>query len=143
MSERTVSIEVPESTYGKLKRAAELTHRSVDEMLTSTIDAALVAPPDLPQGLSIELAAMNMMSDSALFLALNPNLATQKYKRFQQLNEEAQKRDLTQAEEAEQDRLLDLYQQAVLRRAQAMAILHQRGHELSREELEKTMLKLA
>ena len=141
MAMTTISVKLPQATYGKLKRAAELTERSVDEVLSSTLDAALVAPPDLPKELLDELAAMNIMSDSALFLALNPSLTASEYGRLQQLNDEAHDRQLTQAEEQEQDRLLESYQHSMLRRAQAMAVLHQRGHELSREVLEKTVLK--
>ena len=141
MAEPTVSVEVKESVYGKLKRAAELTQRSIDDVLNSTIDAALVADSSLPQELSGELAAMHVMSDAALFSALHPIFTSQHDRRLAELSCESQQRDLGRSEKEERESLLHLYDKSILLRAQAMAILHQRGHTISRELLESTMAK--
>lgn len=68
MPEKIVTVRLPESAlaFRKLKRAAELTYRSVDDVLVSTINAALAASPDLPPDLADELAAMHLLSDEAL-----------------------------------------------------------------------------
>jgi len=127
---QTVSIELPRSVFLKLKRAAELTHRSVGEVLVATVNVALVEPPGLPADLANELAAMHLLSDEALRAAAHPSLSPAEQSRLSQLNHRAGERLLTEAEEAEQEHLLAAYHRSVLRRAKALAILTQRGHPL-------------
>jgi len=136
MPGKTVTVTLPESAFRKLKRAAELTYRSVDEVLVGTINAALTAPPNLPPDLNDELAAMHLLSDEALWAATQPSLSPAEQRRLRQLNQTAGERPLTTAERAEQAILLTAYHHSVLRRAQALAILAQRGHPVSPEDLQ-------
>lgn len=131
MPEKTITVKLSEPAFRKLQRAAELTYRSVDEILASTINATLVAPPDLPSDLADELAAMHLLSDEALWAAVAPSLSPAEQRRLEQLNHFAGERSLTQAETEEQAALLEAYHRSVLRRAQALAILAQRGHPIS------------
>jgi hypothetical protein len=130
MSAQTVSVGLPKSVFLKLERAAQLTRRSVEDVLVSTVNAALVELPDLPTDLANELAAMHLFSDEALQAAAQPSLSPSEQLRLSQLNSLAGERLLTQAESLEQADLLIAYQHSVLRRAQALAILAQRGHPL-------------
>jgi len=101
----------------------------------STINAALTAPPNLPPDLADELAVMHLFSDDALWAAVQPSLSPAEQHRLRQLNHLAGERPLTQAEASEQAVLLRAYHRSVLRRAQALAILGQRGHPVPREDL--------
>lgn len=130
MQEQTITVTLPPPLLDKLKRAAKLTYRSIDEVVASTIDAALIAPPDLPDDLAGELAAMRLLSDQALQAATYPSLSPADQERLRQLNHIAGERALTAAESAEQMALLDAYQRAVVRRAQALAILVERGYRI-------------
>ena len=130
MTVQTVSVGLPKSVFLKLERAAQLTRRSVEEVLASTVNAALVEPPDLPTDLANELAALHLFSDEALQAAAQPSLSPSEQLRLSQLNDLAGKRPLTPAEAAEQADLLTAYHRSVLRRAKALAILAQRGHPL-------------
>jgi hypothetical protein len=130
---QTVSIELPRAIFLKLKRAADLTHRSVEEVLVATVNVALVEPPGLPTDLANELAAMHLLSDEALWAAAYPSLSPAEQFRLSQLNHKAGERSLTKAEESEQEHLLAAYHRSVLRRAKALAILTQRGHPLPLE----------
>jgi hypothetical protein len=130
MTVQTVSVGMPKSVFLKLERAARLTRRSVEDVLASTVNAALVEPPDLPTDLANELAAMHLFSDEALQAAAQPSLSPAEQLRLSQLNDLAGKRPLTPAEAAEQADLLAAYHRSVLRRAQSSAILAQRGHPL-------------
>lgn len=78
------------------------------------------------------LAAMHLLSDQALWSAAQPALSQAEQHRLRQLNHAAGERDLTAAEGEEQTALLESYHISVLRRAQALAILTQRGHEIPR-----------
>ncbi|MGD9098909.1 MAG: hypothetical protein PVF45_00415 [Anaerolineae bacterium] len=134
MTTQTVSVGLPRSVFLKLERAAELTHCTIEEdVLTTTVNAALVEHPDLPADLANELSAMHLFSDEALWAASHPCLSPAEQVRLSQLNHKAGERPLTQVEAAEQEHLLNAYHRSVLRRAKALAILAQRGHPLPDE----------
>ena len=135
MAEKTIAVQLPESAYRKLQKAAELTYRSVDEILVSTIETSLPAMPDVPTELAEELSAMHLLSDDALWAAVSPTLSQAEQTRLAQLNQLAHERPLTPAEEAEQNDLLAAYGRSILRRGQALAILAQRGHPVSLDTL--------
>ena len=125
--EQTITVKLPQPLVRRLQRAAELTFRSVDDVLASTVGAALSAPPDLPDDLADELAAMHLLNDEALQAAAQPSLSAAEQQRLRQLNQTAAERSLIPAEAAEQAVLLAAYHRSVLRRAQALAVLAQRG----------------
>ncbi|MCP4167583.1 MAG: hypothetical protein GY759_17065 [Chloroflexi bacterium] len=126
--EQTITVKLPQSIVRRLQRAAEITYRSVDEVLASTVEAALSAPSDLPDELADELAAMHLLNDEALHAAAQPSLSAADQQRLQQLNQEAGEGELTLAEATEQTALLAAYYRSMLRRAQALAVLAQRGY---------------
>lgn len=128
MLEQTITVRLAPPLIAKLKRAAELTYRSVDEVLANTINATLIAPPGLPDDLAGELAAMRLLSDRALQAATHPSLAPAQQYRLRQLNHAAGTRALAPTEAAEQTALLAAHHRSVLRRAQALAILAERGY---------------
>jgi len=130
MTATTIAVHIPESLFLKLKRAADLTHRSVEDVAVTSLEAALPAAPNLPIDIANELAAMHLFSDEALWAATAPSFSPTEEYRLTQLNAAAGERDLTPAEEAEQQSLLTAYHRSVLRRAQALAILAQRGHRV-------------
>lgn len=130
MAATTIAVHIPESLFHKLKRAADLTHRSVEDVTVTSLEAALPAAPTLPLDLANELAAMHLFSDDALWAATAPSFSPTEEYRLNQLNAAAGERDLTQAEETEQQSLITAYHRSILRRAKALAILAQRGHRI-------------
>ncbi len=76
---------------------------------------------------------MRFLSDEALWAAAQPSLAPAQRQRLEQLNHIGGERPFTEAEAAEQAALLEAYDRSVLRRAQALAVLAQRGHPISPE----------
>ena len=70
MTASTIPVYVPEPLCRRLERAAALTHRSVADVLASTIATALPPMSDLPEALADELAGMLWLSDEALRAAL-------------------------------------------------------------------------
>jgi len=101
--------------------------------LAATLNAALPEPSGLPPEMADELASMHLFSDDALWAATEPSLSPAEQRRLGQLNRMAGERPLTKAEKAEQEQLLVAYHRSVLRRAQALAILAQRGHPIPTE----------
>ncbi len=135
MSESTVAVRLPKLTYRKLQRAAELTYRTVDDILASAVESSLPTIADVPPELAEELTALHLFSDEALWAATKPIFSPAEQARLSQLNQTAGERDLTAVEIAEQETLLAAYHRSVLRRAQALAILSQRGHAVTLDDL--------
>ena len=125
-----IPIQLPEPLFQRLKCAADLTHRSVEDIAAAALEAALPLPPDLPPDIANELAAMHLFSDEALWAATAPSFSPTEEYRLNQLNSAAAERTLTPTESAEQHSLITAYRHSVLRRAKAFAILAQRGHRL-------------
>lgn len=129
--EKMVSLQIPESTYRKLERAAAVTYRSIDDIVASAIETSLPTPEGIPSEIADKLSAMHLLSDEALWAASKPSISPAEQTRLQQLNHLAGERPLDQAEQDEQANLLYKYHLSVLGRAQALAILSQRGHQVS------------
>lgn len=131
MSMTTVSIQLPDTLFRKLKRAADLTHRPVEEIAATSLEAVLPTTPGLPADVADDLAAMQIFSDAALQAAVEPSMSRAEQRRLEQLNSAAGEHALTTAEQKEQQALIAAYNRSVLRHAKAMSILAQRGHDLS------------
>jgi predicted transcriptional regulator len=127
---QAMSIELPAPVFHRLQRVAETTHRSVQDVLVTTINVALPVEADLPTELADELAAMIMFSDEALWTSTQSSLSPAQQVRLNQLADAGDTRTLNKAEAEELAQLLELYDRAVLRRARALSILAYRGHEL-------------
>ena len=130
MTTTMIPVQLPEPLFQRLKRAAEITHRSVEEIAATTLEAALPLTPDVPPEIAHELTAMHLFSDEALWAATAPSLSPTEETRLTQLNSAAAERALTGAEQAEQHSLIAAYHRSVLCRAKALALLAQRGHRL-------------
>lgn len=128
---QTVSVELPEPIFRRLRHIAEVTHRSLEDVLATTIDAALPHTSGVPAEIADDLAALSVFSDAALWIATETRLSTEQQQRLNQLTEEGETRLLVANEEAELAQLIDIYDRAVLRRAKAMALLAQRGYDIS------------
>ncbi|MBI3912584.1 MAG: hypothetical protein HY327_00090 [Chloroflexi bacterium] len=48
MLEKTITVTLPEAAYHRLQRAAELTHRSLDDILISALNVTLSVPSNVP-----------------------------------------------------------------------------------------------
>ena len=125
-----IPVQLPEPLFLRLKRVADLMHRSVEDIAATTLEAALPLVADVPPEVACDLAAMHLFSDDALWAATAPTFSPDEESRLSQLNMAAGDRTLTPAEQAEQQSLITAYRRSVLRRAKALAILVQRGHHV-------------
>jgi len=130
---QTVSVQIPESLYYRLQRIAIVTHRSVEDVLATTVNVSLPPQPGLPESLADELTAMQLFNDEALWAATESSLSSSEQRRLRQLGENGDARKLTKGEKNELDNLLEKYDQAVLRRAHALAILSHRGYDIEKQ----------
>lgn len=130
MSTHTVALDLPAPLAQTLSRIAEATYRSIEDLVVSTLQTRFSAPPDVPPDVAAELHTLHFFSDERLWAATQPLISPAELERLHQLNDAAAERALSSAERREQADLLHRYQLSALRRAQAFAVLAQRGHRL-------------
>ncbi len=130
MTTRMVPVMIPEPLYRRLERTSAKIRRPVNDVVASTLAALLPPSPDLSDALADELSGMMWFSDEKLYAATQPTFTPAMQARLSTLNEISDERPLTPSEEKEQMRLLAQYERSILRRAQAYAILAQRGHPI-------------
>ncbi len=130
-----INIPIPQAIFQRFQRIAAATFRPIEEVIASTLTASLPLADDLPDEITDELAAMTWMSDDALWAATQSSIGAAQQSRLRQLSHLGGERTLSASETAELDHYLNLHDLAVLRRARAMAILAQRGHVVTDNEL--------
>ena len=82
--------------------------------------------PSLPEDVKAELASFSQLSDDVLWLIARSTLTREQQRDLADLNDEAQSRALTAAEQTRQQALIHIYDRMLVRRAQAALILKQR-----------------
>lgn len=133
--ERTFSVTIPEHVFQKIVTVATATQRTVDDVISSTVNATYTAPDGIPLTLANELASMQQMKDQDLWDAIKPVMTAEQQERLNELNELAGEETLSSSELNEKDDLVMLYHHSVLRRAQAIAILTLRGYTITDDQL--------
>jgi hypothetical protein len=130
MSDAVVTVELPVTAFEQLQGVAREQQRSVQEVVRDLILRELPGLPPPPDA-QAELAAFASLSDEALWLLARSTLPKAQQQELARLNDEAQRRALTEVEQARQQALVEAYDRTLLRRAQAAALLKSRGFDLS------------
>lgn len=131
MSTQSVTLRLPDPLYQRLKRQAEEAHRTVEDELLDVLAAAVPEDDELPADLVEALAPLAAMDDEALWRAARAKLPAESAERREALSFKKQREGLTDPEAREAESLLREYERAMLVRAQAAALLKQRGHDIS------------
>ena len=126
----SVTIELPSFVQQQMERRAQAEARSVADLIRELVLQNWQTSPRLPDDVETELAALPNLSDEALWVLARTTLTAGEQSTLTALNHKAKTTKLTSAEEARLTTLLDLYDRALVRRAQAAVILQQRGHNL-------------
>jgi hypothetical protein len=131
MSDIAVTVELPGTTWEHLQKTARQQRISVSDVVRDLVLRQTSDMPALPPDAEEELAAFANLSDGVLWLLARTTLSSEEQNELALLNEEAQRRPLTQAEVDRQERLIDSYDRVLVRRAQAASLLKSRGYDLS------------
>lgn len=130
-----LQITIPLVVLEKLESIAKASHRTLDEVVAESVDAVVPSRiVGLPADLFGELLGMMRYSDVALQSALLPAISLVEDRRLRELTRISKDHDLTEPEAEEQKRLLIKSQRSIIRRAQALAILKERGYSAFQQE---------
>jgi hypothetical protein len=125
-----ITIELPSFVQQQMERRAQSEARSVADLIRELVLQNWQTSPRLPDDVETELAALPNLSDEALWVLARTTLTAGEQNTLASLNHKAKTTKLTSAEEARLTTLLDLYDRALVRRAQAAVILQHRGYNL-------------
>jgi plasmid stability protein len=131
MSLQTVTVQLPDPLYQQVKHRASQMHRSVEDELIAIVTAALPTIDDLPADVANEIKQLAFLTDDELWQAARTTLPINASEQMQELVEKRQREGLTLEEEAEIEQLAHRYDRTMLVRAQAAALLKERGHDVS------------
>jgi predicted transcriptional regulator len=131
MAVQAVTLHLPSPLYERLKRWAEQTHRSVEAELLEVVAAAVPVADDLPVDLAQVISPLALLDDEALWRAARSHLPAEAVAQMEQLHLKRQRQGLTGSEAEALAGLVRHYERAMLVRAQAAALLKDRGYDVA------------
>ncbi len=131
MTVQTVTLDLPSLLYDRVKRRAEKSHRSVETELLEAVATAVPATDELPDDLTEAVASLALLDDATLRRAAESHFSQEQAAELQVLHFKRQDVGLTESETQRATELTRQYERTMLIRAQAMALLVQRGHDVS------------
>lgn len=127
-----VTLDLPETVYNQIQRAAEKVQRPVEDILVEAVAAVAPVMDSAPLEMRSSLAQMAYLNDAALWQAARTTMPVEQRTRLEALHQQQQAgHPLTAAEEAEEQTLLALYRETLLVRAQAAVLLKQRNYDVA------------
>ena len=131
MTVQSVTLNVPSALYDRLERRAAQTHRTVEDVLLDVLATAVPLADDLPPDLAEALSPLALLDEAALWRAARSHLSAEAAAELEALHLKRQREGLTDIETQTLARLVRQYERAMLVRAQAAALLKQRGYDVA------------
>jgi hypothetical protein len=128
---QSITFNLPKPLYHQVvKRARRINILPEDELVTM-VASALSLNDDIAETTADAMAQLAFLDNDELWRAANIRILPEENRRMQFLTLKRQRKGLNAAEQMEVEHLLQRYDHVMLVRAQAMALLHERGFDLS------------
>ncbi len=138
MSDHPITLSVSEQVFDRMRHVAETVSESVEEVAARRLEAAFPEPlPVLAPHEEAELEALAHLSDDALWTMAREQMADALQARMQILMDKNSLGTITADEYSELENLVDRGQRLMLRKAEAAALLTERGNKVTRADLGK------
>jgi len=131
MTAQDVLIRLPQALFDQLQARAARRQRTVADEILDVLTGATPATEALPDELERVLAHLAHLDDATLWQTARSRIPSEASERLEALNLKYQRAGRTPPEHAESNELVHLYERSMLVRAQAIALLKQRGHDVS------------
>jgi hypothetical protein len=131
MSLYPITLNLPEHLYRRLQQTAQSMRQPLDEVLVRVVEKG--SPPtwdDIPASYQIELAALDRLDDDALWQIARARQTDDDMARYGELLEKNASETLSTEERAELVALREAADLFMLKKAQAVALLHWRGYPI-------------
>jgi plasmid stability protein len=132
MVAQTVTLNVPEPIYARLRERAQRSNRTVEDEALEVLAAVVPDSAELPAELADAIAALKLLDDEELWRAACSSLSADQAAKLEELHLKRQSEGLTDAEAARLAELVRQYERAMLLRARAILLLKERGHDVAR-----------
>ena len=128
---QTIAIQMPQPLYRRLERLAELTHRSLENVVVRTLYSSIPPlPDDLPDEMRSDLLALEDLDDDALWQVARSEVGLEQQEQISLLLEKNRLGIITESEYATLAQLRREANQLMLRKAYAYVLLKWRGYRL-------------
>ncbi len=131
MSAQTVTLHLPVSLYDLVRQRAQETRRSLEAVILDVVRSAVGPDDDLPEDLRELIVPLRGLNDEALRRTAMDRFPEEAAARFTELNRKQQAEGLTDKEIRVRDDLRNGYERVMVLRAEAAALLKERGHDVS------------
>lgn len=131
MTVHAVTLHVPSLLYEQLKRRAEQAQRTVEAELLDIVVTSVPIGDDLPADFAEAITPLELLDDEALWRSARCSLPAETATQMEDLHLKRQREGLTDSEVKTLDGLVRQYERTMLVRAQAAALLKERGHDVS------------
>jgi phosphotransacetylase len=132
MALQTLTLHLPDSIYQRLVDLAQKSERPLEEETVSLINAALMTDIELVADISNRLNQLTLLTDEELWHAATSQASEDDNNLMQELLEKQQQQGLT-PEEFEQVQVLSKhFNHTMMIRAKSVALLAERGHDISK-----------
>ena len=136
MNNYPVTLPVPDYIYERARHIAEATGQPLESVLVRQLEDAFAEPlPTLPPDEQRELDALADLSDEALWTIAREQMPEAKQARMQALMDDHSRETLSGKPYAELEQLVQQGQRLMLRKAQAAALLTERGYTVTPKDL--------
>jgi uncharacterized protein YnzC (UPF0291/DUF896 family) len=131
MSVQEITLSLPEALYEQLSQIAERLRKPLNVVLAEAVAAVAPVIDSAPGPMRSALAHLAYLNDAALWQAARGSMTQAQRARLEALHDKKQREGLTAEEQADEQALLSLYRETLLVRAQAAALLKQRGYDVT------------
>jgi plasmid stability protein len=131
MTTRTITLNLPETLYSQFKARAQQTQRTVEDEVLDVLAGSVPLTEELPADLEAALTPLALLDDVSLWQAARSTFSPDAAQELEELHLKRQSEGLTDSETQRAATLVRQYERAMLVRAQAAALLKQRGHDIS------------
>ena len=127
MSRQSVTLDLPDELYARIRQAAEENRIPLENMLVDSIELLF---GDLPA--NEPLGNLESLTDEQLWAVVYRQLAFPQDARLRELTLIGKHGSLTSDEQAEIEQLVAYVDRYILLRSQALTLLKKRGHDVER-----------
>ena len=128
---RTITLELPGDVYEQVRRHAEKARRPLEAALVDVIRAGVQQPEGMPGGVTDGLDQLRALDTPTLTELAQTRRSEEESAEIEALNLQQQRDGLGAEERRRRDTLLRRYERSLLIRAEAAALLQERGVDLA------------
>lgn len=130
MTIAVVHVPLPVDIYRRLEQVAVRQKKSVETVLSETLQVALPTPDEIPLAIQQEIDKLDLFTNTSLRQIALSDMRNEDASALDQLLDWQNMRPLTEKEEVKLTALQTEYGRILLRKARAFALLAERGSPL-------------